>query len=172
VIRKVSGLPVTPIYIASIMGADTVCAGASISLSDTTAYGAWSTSGSAATIGTDCSVTGTTTGTAVITYTAGGTYTTTTVNVISCTTGVQTVSAQNELTIYPNPASTRLTIHAATGLVGQVTITNILGQLVFSGHFNSQQAEIDVSGLPAGVYAAKVNGIDSYHSVVRKFVKE
>ena len=168
VIRKITGLPATPFYLASIAGPDTVCIGASLSFSDSTAYGAWS-SGSAgvATVGTDGTVTGVSAGATTITYTDGGTYTTATINVISCTTEAQSLSsAQNRITLYPNPATTQLTI-GSSDQIKQVVISNLLGQVVFSHTCYTHQAEINISNLPAGVYFVKTNGTD-----VRKFVKE
>ena len=171
VIRKVIGLPATPFHIASIAGADTVCEGATVSLSDSTTYGAWSTSGAVATVGTDGTVTGVTSGTAVITYTDGGTYTTTIVNVVSCssTTGLLSATPADAIILYPNPATTLLTIQSTGTAISQVIITNVMGQTVYSQlqTVNCKLIKADISELAAGVYAARVNG-----KYVQKFVKE
>jgi sugar lactone lactonase YvrE len=77
---------------------------------------------------------------------------------------------QENIVIYPNPASTTLTIQSnavtLSGAEGQITITNLLGQTVFTQNYNSEQVQINVSSLPTGLYFVKVNG-----SEVRKFVK-
>ncbi len=174
VVRVVDGMPAIPSYVAHIEGADTVCLGSAISLSDSTSYGAWSTSGSVATVGTDGTVTGTAAGTAVITYTDGGTYTTTTVNVVSCTNGLQLIAAPAGITIYPNPATTQLTISATGSMISQIVVTNVLGQTVFTGRFNAGKVQVDVSNLPGGVYAVRVSGSDSSAGLraTVKFVKE
>ena len=82
--------------------------------------------------------------------------------------GVAQPGVAHTLSVYPNPASTRINIRAGEPITS-VVISNIMGQMVSrqlpTG--NLQQLSVDISGLPAGVYFMKVNG-----DVVRKFVKE
>jgi len=78
---------------------------------------------------------------------------------------LKTALAQVE--VYPNPACTSLTIVSTTQPINQITITNILGQAVYSNKYDTTKAQIDVSSLPTGLYFVKING-----SEVRKFVKE
>jgi hypothetical protein len=88
------------------------------------------------------------------------------VKVVS-TLGVTNVNMPgNEFNIYPNPATTQLTI-AGSDKITSVAITNLLGQLVRSNHYDAELVKEDVSSLPAGVYLVKINGTE-----VRKFVKE
>jgi len=82
-------------------------------------------------------------------------------------TGIE--EAQNEaqnINNYPNPATTDFTI-TAQNLINQIIITNVLGQTVYTHHYNNKQVQINVANLRSGVYFMKVNG-----SEVRKFVKE
>ncbi len=72
----------------------------------------------------------------------------------------------NSITIYPNPTTSTLTISVPDSITS-IAITNLLGQVVYSQQYNSQQVQVDVADLPKGVYFIKVNGGD-----VRKFVKE
>lgn len=71
-----------------------------------------------------------------------------------------------DISFYPNPATTSLTI-TSTNKISQLTITNLLGQTVYTHEYNTQKAEVNVADLPTGVYFIKING-----SEVRKFVKE
>jgi len=71
------------------------------------------------------------------------------------------------VSVFPNPAQSQLTISSTNQHINQVTITNLLGQTIYSKPHNSPQVQIDVSSLPTGLYIVKVNG-----SEVRKFVKE
>jgi len=75
------------------------------------------------------------------------------------------------LQIYPNPATTTITIQPnaviLSGTEGQIIITNLLGQTVHTQNYTTPQIQIDVSTLPPGLYFVKVNGTE-----VRKFVKE
>ncbi len=83
------------------------------------------------------------------------------------TTGVNYFSKrQNIIVIYPNPATTEITI-TAPDMINTLIITNLVGQTIFNQKTNTQQVEVDVSGFPAGVYFVKING-----SEVRRFVKE
>lgn len=83
---------------------------------------------------------------------------------------VKTLSSKiNNITFYPNPATTQLTIQSTDQPINQLTITNLLGQTVrslpagqaglqFAG--GSKQLAVDISSLPSGVYFIKVNGSD------------
>ncbi len=68
--------------------------------------------------------------------------------------------------IYPNPATTSLTI-SSSNRINNVTITDLLGQIVSNGMYNSENVEVNVADLPPGVYLVKIND-----TVVRKFVKQ
>ena len=70
------------------------------------------------------------------------------------------------LTIYPNPVTTELTI-TSSSTVTFITITNLIGQTLFTQPCNSALVQVDVSNLPKGLYFIKINGTE-----VRKFVKE
>jgi hypothetical protein len=80
---------------------------------------------------------------------------------------VPTLSAvDNKIELYPNPAQNSLTISSSSGIT-EVIISNLLGQTVFSRHYNDEQVQVDLSQLPSGVYTAKINGTQ-----IKKFVKE
>ena len=70
--------------------------------------------------------------------------------------------------IYPNPVITVLNIQSVSP-VGEITIANILGQIVCSqlSASNKQSVKIDVSELPSGLYCVKIDGDE-----IRKFIKE
>ena len=68
--------------------------------------------------------------------------------------------------LYPNPATTSLTI-TSTEKINQITINKLIGQTVYTHEYNTEKVQVDVSGLPNGIYFVKING-----SEVRKFVKE
>lgn len=80
----------------------------------------------------------------------------------------------DNISLYPNPATTSLTI-TSPDKITQITITNLLGQTVYSSQFAvgslptgqaGLQASIDVASFPAGMYFVRVND-----TAVRKFVK-
>ena len=82
------------------------------------------------------------------------------------TTNALALNNGHNLSIYPNPTSTELTI-SASDKITTVAISNLVGQTVYVNQFDAQLVHIDVAYLPTGVYFIKVNG-----DVVRKFLKE
>ena len=106
--------------------------------------------------------------TATVVPLSSGCYDSTTSAVLivnSYTAGINNVSV-SQADIYPNPAQTAITITGTQGITS-ISITNLLGQTVYNQKCNSDNVKVDVSGLPGGVYFAKVNGVE-----VKKFVKE
>ena len=83
-----------------------------------------------------------------------------------CGEGINTITAQNSIDIYPNPTYNELTITASEN-ISSVVITNLIGQNVYTNNYTAAQVSIDVAGLPTGIYFVKVNNTE-----VRKFVKE
>jgi hypothetical protein len=79
---------------------------------------------------------------------------------------VATVAVQNQLSYYPNPVATKLNVSAPYRVL-EVTITNLIGQTVFADHYNNEKVQVDVSGLPAGMYLMRINDTE-----VRRFMKE
>ena len=59
-----------------------------------------------------------------------------------------------EITVYPNPSHGMLTVKAAS-LKG-VEVYNLAGQKLFSGLADDAVMQVDLSGLPSGVYAIRV----------------
>ncbi len=86
---------------------------------------------------------------------------------ITCPLGVDQIqTSQNNIAIYPNPATTELTI-TSPNKITQLTITNLIGQQVYSHEYNTETVLVNVAGLPNGIYFIKING-----SEVGRFVKE
>ncbi len=73
------------------------------------------------------------------------------------------------LLIYPNPASSQLTVELNHSGIKQsnYSLYNTMGQVLISGEINPyHKVSIDISGLPNGIYFIKCEG------VIKKFVKE
>ena len=82
-------------------------------------------------------------------------------------------SPGERVSIYPNPAATEITIKAANK-ISEITITNVLGQIVASPRPSPGEREllrIDVSGLPMGVYFVKVTDSEGWKTAT-KIVKQ
>jgi hypothetical protein len=71
------------------------------------------------------------------------------------------------IAVYPNPASTRLTIGGVDGK-GMAELVNAAGQTVLSRQINGNPAEIDVSALPRGHYFLRLHTSQSIvtHKVI------
>ena len=82
------------------------------------------------------------------------------------TTSTREVAGFGQMSIYPNPTASTLNIKS-TVLINQITITNLLGQMVLKSHCQKEEAQIDVSFLPNGMYFVNLNGTEE-----RKFLKE
>ena len=71
-------------------------------------------------------------------------------------------------TIYPNPANNILFVEtrliASLPVANEYRITNLMGQTVLTGNLTDETQQIDVSGLPQGMYFISVG------DVTRKFV--
>jgi len=79
---------------------------------------------------------------------------------------VETPAKPTSITLYPNPTSSTVIITAPVP-INNVTITNTLGQQVYTHTFTASKAQIDISHLPQGIYIVRVN--DAF---VQKLVKE
>jgi photosystem II stability/assembly factor-like uncharacterized protein len=77
----------------------------------------------------------------------------------------QTVST---LPIYPNPASTSITIENSTA--GSLSVLNLQGQQLLQQEISGPNTTVDVSSLPCGVYFVRLTGEKTVQ--VRKIIKQ
>ncbi|MDZ7742905.1 MAG: T9SS type A sorting domain-containing protein [Bacteroidota bacterium] len=78
---------------------------------------------------------------------------------ISLFTDIKTpASKQNQINIYPNPASDQLFIaaEAQDAIIHHFTLTSVSGQPVLSLSPESRRIRLDVSLLPKGIYLAEI----------------
>jgi len=73
---------------------------------------------------------------------------------------------ENRITLYPSPVSNVLYIKAAENKEYHFQIFNALGQLVKSGHFINNQA--DLSSLNAGVYLIRINNSEAVVKIIKR----
>lgn len=79
---------------------------------------------------------------------------------------VNETTLRDKFDIYPNPATATLNITGTT-IVGTITISNALGQAVYTDNCTTNKASINIMNLPPGIYSIRINNY-----VVRKFIKE
>jgi hypothetical protein len=87
------------------------------------------------------------------------------------TTDVGIFSADNDgaLSLYPNPASTMVTLRVSEQLVGStVSIVDVNGRVVMSEELNSQTLTLDLSEMAKGAYFVRITGDQA--TAVRKLI--
>ena len=88
----------------------------------------------------------------------------------ACTTGIKTPDNSQQLIIYPNPATSILTIQQGITGYARYSIINMTGQEVQTGELQQSGAVISVGDLPDGVYVVQVT--DSEQKIFQqKFMK-
>ena len=70
--------------------------------------------------------------------------------------GIPTVEQSRELKVYPNPTYGSVTVQHESTLIERVTVTDLYGRTVAIIHVNDYQGNLNLSGLPAGVYLLNI----------------
>jgi len=71
-------------------------------------------------------------------------------------TGISEIKTITETLIYPNPANNLVYINSP-GKINDVKVFNTLGQMIYSGKYNNQQIQLDLSGYKTGIYFIRIN---------------
>lgn len=83
------------------------------------------------------------------------------------TTGLNTINLTSFFKIYPNPAQTQLNLIISQGEIEEVSISNLIGQVLFTLKNNNT---IDISNLSAGIYLVTVR--QGPNILTQKFIKQ
>ncbi len=89
---------------------------------------------------------------------------------VTTTGGLKSINNSNWLTIFPNPATSSITIENTRHLNAEIEISDIQGQLIKTLSTIYNKTHIDVSTFPCGLYIVKMiteKGIN-----VNKFIKD
>lgn len=90
----------------------------------------------------------------------------------SCSVGIEEEEAQLDVTLAPVPVGTDLTISVSRGQISAVEIIDLSGRTVQSvSGVAAVRTAIDVSGIIAGAYTAKVRKDDG-SLLTRRFIKQ
>ena len=86
--------------------------------------------------------------------------TNTVTSIIGTPTGIEEMSNGNaaDVTVFPNPASSELTVNINRGAFSKVSIVNSLGQQVFLQDVDNATTKLNIKSLPAGTYYISVRG--------------
>ncbi|MFZ4796277.1 MAG: PKD domain-containing protein [Bacteroidia bacterium] len=77
------------------------------------------------------------------------------------TVGVNNLSLDNDLNVYPNPTKNIITITNKINLVGKkYIITNLIGQTVITGKLNLDETIVNLETLQSGVYLLSIDGMN------------
>jgi uncharacterized repeat protein (TIGR01451 family) len=99
--------------------------------------------------------------------------TNTTLNTIANPQAIQTVDANHNFSIYPNPAQNELHIDLKDATITSnmnVTITNMNGQIIYSKNNLNQHASVNIESLNTGIYFLRIQSNDNAYQY--KFIKE
>jgi hypothetical protein len=85
-------------------------------------------------------------------------------------TSIGSVYDNSNITIFPNPATDKLTINGPENKDLKVSIYDLSGELLLEKELHNNNRNIDMSQLPKGVFIIKVSGEDCL--IQRKLIKE
>jgi hypothetical protein len=85
---------------------------------------------------------------------------------------IPTVNHENNLSVFPNPASNELIISGMKSAIKKIEISNVLGEMVFGKNISdgNYSCSVNISPLPPGIYFVKAVG--QKEERVAKFVKQ
>lgn len=94
------------------------------------------------------------------------------INKLSCPVSVNELENSTGITVYPNPANSRITVKSAGTALNSVSIYNLYGSLISVPEtITGKDRSLDLSELPAGVYTMELES--SNHQIThKKFIKE
>lgn len=75
--------------------------------------------------------------------------------------GINNLSLENDLNVYPNPTKSNITITNKNSLAGKkYIITNLIGQTVITGKLNLDETIVNLETLKSGVYLLSIDGMN------------
>jgi PKD repeat protein len=80
---------------------------------------------------------------------------------INISVGINNLSLDNDLNVYPNPTKSSIIITNKTNLVGKkYNITNLVGQILISGKLNIDETIVNLETLQSGMYLLSIDGMN------------
>ena len=88
---------------------------------------------------------------------------------INTSVGINNLTLNNDLNVYPNPTKNIISITNKSNLVGKkYIITNIVGQIVISGKLNIDETIVNLETLQSGMYLLSIDGMNKQSIKVMK----
>jgi len=158
-----------------IAGPTNVCIDSTITLIDTVRNGTWTSSNGNAVVNNG-KVYGNKAGLDTITYQVSNLCATRSISKVItvgdpalCSSGVLTVNANHGLEIFPNPASTEITIKTNGRTYNSFSITNSVGQILREQALQASLTTVNIADMAPGIYFFVFKSTDGKE--VKKFVK-
>jgi hypothetical protein len=80
---------------------------------------------------------------------------------INISVGINNLSLDYDLKVYPNPTKSSITIINKTNLTGKkYNITNLVGQILISGKLNIDETIVNLENLQSGTYLLSIDGLN------------
>lgn len=87
---------------------------------------------------------------------------------VSPCTGIENLSANSSLSVYPNPTQSGITVNFGKTISGRITVYNTLGQSLLTKTVNdATQTSVDLSSLAKGMYLLHVSPESGKESIIR-----
>lgn len=95
-----------------------------------------------------------------------------TLNQVFCstTTGISAAKENEEILIYPNPASNQLYVQLNKGSVSTLRISDIKGALLLEQNVKGTETSVDISSLAKGIYFLQISNSSATYN--QKIIKE
>lgn len=106
---------------------------------------------------------------------SGNTVDTTTFIVYKWTTSVpktQSFKEKDEVTIYPNPATTELNVTFNNANIKSVAVYNLLGKQMVSYKTSGNSAKLDIDKIPSGIYFVRLMDGSGHVISTRRFTHQ
>jgi hypothetical protein len=91
---------------------------------------------------------------------------------ISNSTGINSIAAPSGYTLYPNPVTNQLDINSIVDGSKSVTITNVSGQVVYTGSQAGTHFTINTTSLASGIYSVTIQENKTGAINTMKFTKQ
>jgi hypothetical protein len=85
-------------------------------------------------------------------------------------TGIFSPKHPADFSVFPNPASGKITLSFSTSEKREIQIINVFGHVFFAEEINSAKQEINIAGLPSGIYVVTVQ--TAAIKIQSKFLKQ
>ena len=80
----------------------------------------------------------------------------------NCSYGINEVSNNTDLNIYPNPTKNTFNLRCSLNTIGSTyTVCDQIGRQVMNGKINNEITKIDISQLAPGIYMLQVNDVNN-----------